>query len=61
MVKFFVAQQCSLVKRTLKLWRFKQLEQIPAAQPCTPRSNRAATPEKLARVHEQLSMQKLLV
>jgi hypothetical protein len=48
MAKFFAAQHCSPVKRTPKLWRFKQLEQIPAAQRCTPRSNRAATPEKLA-------------
>jgi hypothetical protein len=61
MAKFFVAQQCSPVRHTPKLWRYKQLEQIPTAQRCTPRSNLAATPEKLARAHNQLSWQKFLV
>jgi hypothetical protein len=48
MAKFFVAQQCSLVKHTPKLWPCKQLAQTRMVQRCTPRSNHAATPEKLA-------------
>jgi hypothetical protein len=61
MDKFFVAQQCSLVKRTPKLWRFKQLVQAATAQRYTPRSSHAATPEKLAHAHKQSLMQRFLV
>jgi len=52
MAKFFVAQQCSLVKRTPKLWRFKQQATTLMAPRCTPRSNHVATPEKPAHAHK---------
>jgi hypothetical protein len=61
MAKFFVAQQCNPVKHTPKLWHSMQQATTLMAQRCTPRSNRAAIPEKLARALKQLSWQKFLV